>query len=134
MQVQLYKEGEAFGNPVILKSDNGWTYVWNELDKTFNWTVDELNVPANYIKTISGDAENGYIITNTYTTKVSTEKPTANPKSQSGTIAGPKTGDNSNIWLWFAVMAASTVGIGIMVDVPKTLLNHKKLQKSIRFV
>jgi pilin isopeptide linkage protein len=63
--VRLYKDGTAYGDPVMLNAANGWTYLWNNLDKNAVWTVDEINVPDGYTKTISGDAVNGFVITNT---------------------------------------------------------------------
>jgi len=68
IQVQLYRNGVAFGEPVVLK--NGQTsYTWTGLDATdidgrlYVYTVDEVAVPENYSKTIS---EDGLTITNTY--------------------------------------------------------------------
>ena len=71
--MQLYKNGEAAGVPVTLSEGNGWTYTWNGLEKRpaspggepYAWTVDEVNVPAGYVKGITGDAANGFVVTNT---------------------------------------------------------------------
>jgi uncharacterized surface anchored protein len=68
IQVQLYRNGVAFGEPVVLK--NGQTsYTWTNLNLNdrfgipYTYTVDEVAVPENYSKTIS---EDGLTITNTY--------------------------------------------------------------------
>jgi|GEM_PF-1227560 len=65
VQVQLYKDGTAQGTPATLSSANNWTRTWSGLEKGHVWTVDEINVPEGYTKTISGDAVNGFVITNT---------------------------------------------------------------------
>jgi len=64
VQVQLYRDGTAYGNPATLSAANHWTRAWNTLDKGHTWTVDEVNVPDGYTKTVSGDAVNGFTITN----------------------------------------------------------------------
>ena len=77
IKVQLYGDGRAVGKPVALNAANGWKYVWEDLDKNVNkvgttgtaktiaYTVEELAVPKGYRATISGNAESGYVITNT---------------------------------------------------------------------
>jgi len=67
VQAQLYKNGNAYGNPAVLNAGNGWAYTWTGLDKSAVYTVDEINVPGGYSKTVSGDALNGFTITNTRT-------------------------------------------------------------------
>ena len=62
---QLYKDGEAEGVPVMLSAANGWTYTWNGLEKGAAWSVNEVNTPTGYSKAITGDAANGFVITNT---------------------------------------------------------------------
>jgi len=54
--VQLYANGEVFGNPVILSEDNDWTYNFTDLNvyidgEKIEYTVKELYVPANYTET-----------------------------------------------------------------------------------
>ena len=68
IELQLYKDGVALGEPVVL--ENGVTeYTWTDLDKTdldgriHVYTVDEVEVPNNYIKEVS---EDGLTIANTY--------------------------------------------------------------------
>ena len=65
VQAQLYKDGTASGDPVILNAANNWSNIWTGLDKSAAWTVDEINVPNGYAKTVSGDAVNGFTLTNT---------------------------------------------------------------------
>lgn len=70
--VQLYKDGEPYGRPVILNDKNLWCHTWTGLDKESVWTVDEVEVPEGYEKTVN---ENGYVFTiiNTYS---KSEEPT----------------------------------------------------------
>ena len=66
IEVQLYKDGQAYGDPVQLENGTE-TYTWNNLDETdingkkHVYTVDEPNEPKNYQKTVQGNT-----ITNTY--------------------------------------------------------------------
>ena len=87
VSVQLYANGEPYGDPVKLSEKNGWTYTWKNLPKNLNgkkvtYTVDEVTVPTGYTKKISGSAKKGFTITNTH--KV---EPTPPPT--------PPTGDNT---------------------------------------
>ena len=70
VKVQLYADGLAVGGTVALNAGNGWSYTWKELPKNAEgkaiaYTVDEIGVPDGYRMTISGNAEAGYVITNT---------------------------------------------------------------------
>ena len=74
IKVQLYADGVAKGDAVQLPyiGDDGkstWTYTWTDLDKNasgndITYTVNEVSVPKDYEKKITGDAMNGFIITN----------------------------------------------------------------------
>jgi len=81
VKVQLYENGTAYGEAVLLSNDNSWTYTWRNLSKDSTWTVDELDVPSRFSKKITGSVTEGFTITNTYysgggggTTSVSVEK------------------------------------------------------------
>ena len=74
VNVQLYKNGIAFGSPITLYAGNDWKYTWTGLEIGNVWTVDEVNVPENYSKTVSVNG-NHFTITNTYN-KVFTKIPT----------------------------------------------------------
>ena len=85
INVQLYKDGIAEGNPVSIDESMGWTYTWTELDKfrdegvTIEYTVDEVDENGNAIKidgyekeiTLDEKSEDtdpdSYTITNTHT-------------------------------------------------------------------
>ncbi len=78
IEVQLYREGVAYGDPVTLngRENSPWTYTWTELDKTdkfgddYTYTVDEVRVPYPYGKSLpdrtAGDDPNTFEIVNTY--------------------------------------------------------------------
>ena len=55
-----------------LKVANGWKVSWSDLPKYHDgklveYSADELNTPAGYTKSVSGDLEKGFTITNRYT-------------------------------------------------------------------
>jgi len=77
IELQLFRqigdeEKEAHQGPITLNGNEStpWTHTWTNLDKTdidgneYKYTVDEVDTPANYKKTIS---EDGLAVTNTYT-------------------------------------------------------------------
>jgi len=71
VQAQLYANGVAEGDPVALSAANNWSYTWTELAKKaagadITYTVDEVEVPEEYTKSLSGNAVDGYTITNTH--------------------------------------------------------------------
>lgn len=104
--VQLYQNGSPYGDPVTLNAENYWSCTWNDLSANVTWSVDELNVPASYIKTVSGSATNGFVITNTKTTDTTT---TIIPHIT------PKTEDTSNMPLWIILIVASFIGLLVVV-------------------
>lgn len=65
VSVQLYRDGSAYGKPVELSAENRWSYTWTGLSTGSRWTVDEEDVPAGYIKTVSHSGAQ-WLITNTY--------------------------------------------------------------------
>ena len=93
VSVQLYRNGNAYGDTVTLSESNSWRYTWSNLDDDYTWTVNEVNVPRGYTRTVtrSGDV---WTITNT--------KPIDKI---------PQTGDNSNITLWIALACMSAAGM-----------------------
>ena len=75
IQVQLYADETAQGEPIELNEDNGWKYTWSNLEKKsgsndIEYTVDEVSEPAGYTKTVTvNEARTSYVITNTHTTE-----------------------------------------------------------------
>ena len=96
IQVQLYADGKAQGEPVVLNDGNHWSHTWSELDEksagnTIKYTVKEVGETGGkidfngteYQVVCTGDAATGYTITNSYTPET-TE------------VSGSKTWDDAN--------------------------------------
>lgn len=66
VQIQLYRGGSTYGDLISLSAENDWTYTWAGLEADADWTVDEPEVPEGYTKTVTGSAEDGFTITNTF--------------------------------------------------------------------
>ncbi|MGN8738467.1 Cna B-type domain-containing protein, partial [Bilifractor sp. HCP3S3_D3] len=88
--VQLYADGKTSGEPVTLTESSGWLYTWTELPMYKNggtkiaYTVKEVSeLPSGYTSSVTGSAEGGYVITNSYT-------------PEKTTISGTKTWDDNN--------------------------------------
>ena len=68
IELQLFRDGEAFGDSVVLETGET-EYTWTDLDRTdidgnaYDYTIDEVEVPENYEKTILDD---GVTITNEF--------------------------------------------------------------------
>lgn len=106
IQVQLYKDGSAYGEPVTISKADGWQCVWKNLDEHAQWSVDELNVPQNFTKSIAGNAESGFVITNTYTSHPGGTSPgSTNPAATDPKAT--RTGDDSKTALWITLSLIS---------------------------
>ena len=90
IQVQLYADETAQGDPIELNEDNGWKYTWSNLEKKsgsndIEYTVDEVSVPAGYTKTvIANEGKTEYTITNTHTTEATVRKVWNDSNDQDG--------------------------------------------------
>lgn len=61
--VQLYCDGQPWGDPVTLSDSNDWTTLWEDLPVGHSWSVVEINVPAGFTSSVT--QEDGVItITN----------------------------------------------------------------------
>ncbi|NLY87496.1 MAG: Cna B-type domain-containing protein [Clostridiales bacterium] len=98
VRVQLYKDGVASGEEVILNQDNNWTYTWNNLEESSKWTVDERDVPKGYKKSVQVSGTE-YTITNT--------------KVKDNSILS--TGDDSNLTFFIVMMGIALAGIGVLL-------------------
>jgi len=92
--VQLYKNGEAYGETIKLSAANSWSYAAElpvyENGEKITWSVKEISIPRYY--TVSYD-QNTLTITNTIQSK-----------------DVPKSGDFNNLWMWFVLMGGCTAG------------------------
>lgn len=121
VKVQLYKDGEPYGEAVALNADINWSYTWWGLPIGGTYTVQEVGEIDNYICEI-----NDFTITNTYV--VPELPPTesmpgddGSSSSEASSIDGdrevesiiPKTGDDS--WKWFLAVLISGLGVGHVI-------------------
>ena len=77
VQVQLYADNEAYGEPVTLSggtdnANSGWTYTWTNLPqkkagKDITYTVKEVSVPTGYTAAYTEEGTT-FTITNTFAT------------------------------------------------------------------
>ena len=109
IQVQLYADGKAFGEPVTLKADNDWRHVFADLakyqeGKEVVYTVEEVAVPSGYSVTSSQTGVNQVTLTNTHQPK--------RPEDP-GKKGLPKTGSAETFSLALAGLMAMT-GLGIL--------------------
>ena len=109
IQVQLYADGKAFGEPVTLKDDNDWRHVFADLakyqeGKEVVYTVEEVAVPSGYSVTSSQTGVNQVTLTNTHQPK--------RPEDP-GKKDLPKTGSAETFSLALAGFMAMT-GLGIL--------------------
>ena len=109
IQVQLYADGKAFGEPVTLKADNDWRHVFADLakyqeGKEVVYTVEEVAVPSGYSVTNSQTGVNQVTLTNTHQPK--------RPEDP-GKKDLPKTGSAETFSLALAGLMAMT-GLGIL--------------------
>lgn len=76
--VTLLRDGELVeGQLLRLSSDNNWKDLFHKLpvynpktNEKYQYTVREENIPEGYAATVTGDAEDGFVITNTNIEKV----------------------------------------------------------------
>jgi uncharacterized repeat protein (TIGR02543 family)/LPXTG-motif cell wall-anchored protein len=111
VDVQLYRNGRAYGSPVSLSASNGWSYIWSGLSMEYTWSVDEVNVPAGYARSVSLD-HNVYTITNTY---VGSFVVTPGGTSPMPMPVIPQTGDDTNFALWIVLCALGLAGLAAAV-------------------
>ena len=90
IKVQLYRENDKIGDPVILSADNGWSYTWENLirkkdSKSVRYTAREIaysndgstwndGVPPMYTEKYTNESDTEITITNTEDTTVTVEK------------------------------------------------------------
>ena len=67
--VSLLENAQATGQCVTLSESNGWenSFTIPVPDETAEYSVEEENIPTGYTSTVTGDAKNGFTITNSHT-------------------------------------------------------------------
>lgn len=96
--VQLMRNGDDYGDPVILNRDNSWRYTWTDLPSTDVWYVREVEIPQFYVSN-TVRVENTFVIENTRLVP----PPTVPPHI-------PQTGQ-----LWWPVYALVCFGMGFVI-------------------
>lgn len=109
--VQLYRNGQPysftlFGHVVddgkaVLSAENRWQHTWSGLDPNYTWTVDELYLPGNWIRTIDYYG-NTVTITNTV-----------------ANFAPPQTGDRNNASYLGAMLVLAAITVAVITTVKK---------------
>ena len=64
IKITLLKYGVVY-DEITLSLENNWTYTWEDLDDTYDWTIVEKEVPANYISKVTKNG-NEYQVINTH--------------------------------------------------------------------
>ena len=77
IDVKIYADGRDINRQVTLSKEYNWELLVTNLDKynldgsTIQYTVKEVNVPAGFESVVTGDATNGFTITNKNTETIS---------------------------------------------------------------
>lgn len=110
--MQLLRNGEPYGSPVRLRTENGWSYTWTGLSRSDRWTVEEIQVPEGYQASVSY-AGTVWTVTNTPDTPDQPEVPDQpeTPDKPSVPDRTPKTGDEAHPGLWSALLGVSLAGL-----------------------
>lgn len=71
VSVQLLINNAPYGSAITLSDDNNWIYIWSDLPEFSGglknvYTVREVNVPDGYTAAVTGNAETGFVITNSH--------------------------------------------------------------------
>lgn len=125
------KNGETTIDSMTLTADCDWKGVFTELPAGGNYSVEEVAVPQ-YTTEISGDANDGFVVKNTFVP--ADPEPGVPPAPEPGTPSSPepgtsegdqrstgdsnengsqlaRTGDSANIYLWLALATVSALAI-----------------------
>ncbi len=124
--IHLYADGEDTGKTVTLTEANQWTAIFGDLDEYQNGTKISYTVVEDavdeYTTEITGDAETGYIVTNSHTptpqdpSKPGNSKTTKSNKSnrsnRSVGTGSVNTGDSGNAPLYIAMLLLALAAVG----------------------
>ena len=97
-----------------LSRDNQWQYTFANLDQykdgqEIKYTIEEEAI-AGYTTSISGDAANGFVITNIKDQPKPSPKPNVVPKNPKA----PKTGDLGNLPLYGSLLLLAAVAASLL--------------------
>lgn len=137
IQVQLYADGVAHGNPVELNKNNNWTTNWTELEekqngKAIDYMVKELDTLNEYTVTINNTDKGNKIITNTHTSnnidksgdKTTNNQSATNKTEGNKTTASqtknkplPNTGEKNNRFNFIGELLLVTISTCILISI-----------------
>ena len=66
VEVQLYRDHRASGEPVVLNERGDWDYKWKDLSNSYLWTVAAAECPEGYSEAVTREDWHQYVITFTY--------------------------------------------------------------------
>ncbi|MBQ7871799.1 MAG: Cna B-type domain-containing protein [Oscillospiraceae bacterium] len=90
IRVQLLRDGEVY-DEVELSEENQWTYTWDQLVETYEWTVVEAEVPAGY--EVSYEIKDGTV----WITNSNDYQPPAEPEPVDLTVKKVWAGDEKKL-------------------------------------
>ena len=109
-----YVEGSADNNGVYANGEITWNIekvdAWSTVIVSFEVTVGDV-VSANITNKATVVEGNNTYTTNEVSTTADNPVPTPPPVDPTPTPVAPQTGDNSNLWMWFALLFVSGGGI-----------------------
>jgi len=143
VRVQLCRNGTAFGSAVVLNAENSWSHTWAALDRRpaspggepYAWSVDEIDVPAGYNKSVTGNVSDGFVIINTFKPPATASLTTIQPlPTKQPIVYGaidysqpktggeinyvlPKTGEENNLEFWISLAGLSLVALVAVIIV-----------------
>lgn len=74
VQVQLYANNVAQGAPVTLDKSKNWSYTWDKLDSTKEYTVQEVNTPDNCVSRVEKVKDGEFVIYNAMKPELTVKK------------------------------------------------------------
>ena len=110
--IKLLADGKETGDSLELNNANNWTASFTNLDaykngKRIDYTISEAGV-SGYTVQITGDASQGYVVTNTHT-----------PEKQDSVVSSsdgkPKTGDAINLYGCIGALLISALAIACLL-------------------
>ncbi len=132
IRVQLYADGKAVGESLVLNENNSWTAMWSDLakykdGKEILYTVEEVVVPDGYTANIEIDEDGNFILINTHISQIPdipSEPIKPNTPDTTTPSNGIQTSDTTNLILSFVGVCISSIGIVLL-----TLKKRKLLKK-----
>ncbi len=114
IKVQIYANGEEYGKVITISGDTDWTYTAVDLPKykegkEINYTIKEVDVPANYTATITGDMEKGFVVKNYHKPEELPDKPL------------PQTGENTRLIVGSLMIAVAGIACYSLVSLKKKM-------------